>query len=370
MRTCAILAFVAVLLAGLAAAQEQEIVFKNYNLKHLKLSDPEARQKVEAGLSKVVSKSGRWHLDERSNSVFVRDTQAKQNEVATLIAKLDVKSKEETTATTVTRRLAGVKASVAKMELEAAAAKDKELAGLKMSHSDQTSTLVLTGTPAQLEKARIIVDALEEKFGAEVETSVYKIKNRSAAGLAEIVKLHLVAAPGTGVAVDDVTNSLIVRETKKNHDIVRKVIDEFDTQLATVVLDFRIIYASDKGNEVDESIKDVAEELKKTTGFTSYKALEAPIVKVEQGHGAGVEDTATRTKVSVKRCLYDAKAKKVKLEGLEVSRLVDRAGKGNSVFTIRTTISADAGHLTVIGGTDRKDAKDALVVAVKATIEK
>ena len=226
------------------------------------------------------------------------------------------------------------------------------------------------GMPAQLEKAKAIVDALERKFGAEVETIVYKIKNRAAASLADIVKLHLVITPGTGVAVDDVTNSLIVRETKKNHLIVEKVIREFDTELATVVLEFRIIYASSKGTGVDESIKDVAEELKKTTGFTNYKALEAPIVKVEQGHSASVEDTANRTKVSVKRCMYDSKAKKIKLDGLEISRLVDRVGVGSSVFSIRTTISTDVGHLTVIGGTDRKDAKDALVVAVKATIEK
>lgn len=370
MRTCLILASAAILLAGLAAAQEEEVVFKNYNLKHISLSDPKVRQNLEAELRKVVSANSRWVFDERSNSIFVRDTQAKQNEVATLIAKLDVKSKEETTATTVTIRVRAVKASTAKAHLEEAAGKDKELAGLKVSHSDQTSTLVLTGTPAQLEKAKTIVDALEEKFGAEVEIKAYQIKNRTAASMAEIVKLHLVATPGTGVAVDDVKNVLFVKETKKNHEIVEKVVSEFDTELATVVLDFRIIHASAQGTEVDESIKDIAEELKKTTGFTNYRALEAPIVKVEQGHGAGVEDTATRTKVGLKRCLYDPKTKKVKLEELEVSRLVDRPGKGESVFTIRTTISADEGHLTVIGGTDRKDAKDALVVAVKATIEK
>jgi type II secretory pathway component GspD/PulD (secretin) len=256
-----LLLITAVLVAATAVvvlAQEEEI-FKNYNLRHIKLSDPEVRRKVESELRKITGPKSHFSLDERANQIFVRGSQAYQDEVEKVLSKLVVGKKEDTSKVTATVRVANVEASVAKKALEEAMKKDAKLAGLKINYSDDTGTVVLTGTAAQLQKAKKIIEALEEKFRSEVETKVYRIRNRSAKSLAEIVKLHLAGSPGTGVAVDEVTNSLVVVETRANQAKVKEVVSKFDTELATIFLKFRVIYASREGRGVDESVKDVQE---------------------------------------------------------------------------------------------------------------
>jgi type II secretory pathway component HofQ len=369
MRTAVLSAVVLALLAGALLAQD-EVVFKNYNLKHVKLSDAGVRQKLDTELRKVLSKSGRLIFDDRSNAIFVQDRESNQNKIAQIVAKIDVPSKEATKTATITVRVTNVEASVAKKAIEEAAQEDKELAGLKSSHSDQTGTIILTGKPAQLDKARKLIEALEKKFSSDIVTKVYKVKNRSAESLASIVKLHLPEAPGTGVAIDELTNSLIVRETKSNQEKVRQVVAKFDTELATLLLEFRVIYASHQGNVIDEGVKDVVKELQKLFIFTSYRSHEAPVVKVEQGHSAAVIDTASGLSVSLKRCGYDPETKKIRIEKLEVSKSVEKGGDKPTVFTIKTTITTDAGHTVVIGGAKSKDSKEALIVVLKAELAK
>jgi len=369
MRPVFLTAALIVIAAGAALAQE-EVVFKNYNLKHISLTDPVARQKVESELRKIVSANGRFILDERSNTIIVRDSEMKQNEVARALAKLDVKGEEETASVTITVRVAYVEASAARKALEEASEKDQELKGLKISHSDETCAVILTGTANQLEKAKAIIDALEKKFRTEVETKVYKVRNRSAKSMADIVRLHLAGAPGTGVAIDEVTNTLLVRETRANHARVMEVLKKFDTELATVLLQFRVVYASREAVGVDESIKDVAAELQKLFSFTRYRAEEAPVVKVQQGHPAQVEDSGSGLSVSVRSCDYDRESGKIRIEGLKISKKVAREDGNPSTLTISTTIKVDEGHCVVIGGAASKNAKDALIVALKATIEK
>jgi type II secretory pathway component GspD/PulD (secretin) len=367
MRASLLLFLAAVMLAAPALAQD-EIVFKNYNLKHIDLKDGQVRQKIEDELAKVMSPKGRYILDERTNTIIVQDSEKTQNEVARILAKLDV-GKEDNTKTTITIRVANIEASEARKALEEAIEKDKELRGLTISHSDETCAVMITGTAKQLEKAKALIDALEEKFRSEVETAVYKIKNRSAASLADIVKLHLPGAPGTGVAIDEVTNSLIVRETKANQSKVKGVIEKFDTELRTLLLQFTVIYASREGSGVDESIKDVVKELQKNFEFTSYRAQEGPLVKVEQGHPAKVEDSGSGVGVALARCDYDADTGKIRIEGLEVSKRIDQATEKPSSLTISTTVKVQAGHTLVIGGATSKDAAEALIVVVKASVQ-
>jgi len=367
MRTVFIAAAI-LLIAGALFAQE--VVFKNYNLKHLKLSDPAVRNMVESEIRKALSPNGEIILDERTNSIIVRDNEDIQNKVTRILAKLDVGKPEDDTSTTITVRVSNVKASDAREALEEEIAKDNELKGLKISHSDDTCAVVLSGTSGQLDKAKAIIDAMEEKFRSAVETKVYKVRNRSAASLARIVELHLPGAPGTGVAVDEVTNSLIVRETKQNLAKVAGVVEKFDTELATLLLQFRIIYASHDGEKVDDSIKDVADELKKLFDYTRYEAHEGPLVKVQQGHSASVEDTGSGMNVEVRRCDYDAESGKIRIEGLKASRKVEKEGEKPSFLNISTTIKVDVGHTVVLGGASSKNAKDALIVVVKASVQK
>lgn len=369
MRVGIISIVVTVALLGVAVAQE-EVVFKNYNLKHISLKDSEVRKNLETELRKVMSETGQFILDERSNTIIVRDSEVVHNEVAKLVATLDVGKPEETSETTITLRVSNVTATTAREAIEKAAEEDEDLRAVKISHSDKTAALILKGTPAQLEKAKAVVDALEQKFRAEVDTRVYKVHNRSAGSLAEIIKLHLAGAPGTGVVIDEITNTLIVRETRANHTRVQEVLREFDSSLVTLLLQFRVIYASREGTGTDESIKDIAKELKKMFDFTSYSAEEGPVVKVEQGRSAKFEDSASGMSVSLKRCDYDPESGKVRIEELHVSKKVDMGAEKPSVLTISTTIKVDSGHTVVIGGASSKKAKDALIVVVKATVEK
>jgi hypothetical protein len=370
MRIMLVSLFVLAATATVLLAQE-EVVFKNYNLKHISLKNPEVRQKVEMEIRKVVSANGQFNIDERTNQIFVRDSQENQNKVARLIAKLDVGKKEDKSVVTVTVRVANIEASTAREALEEAMKEDAKLATLKISHSDETATVMLTGTAAQLEKARAIIDSLEEKFRSEVETKVYKISNRSAKSLADIVKLHLAGKPGTGVAVDEVTNSLIVRETRANQAKVKEVVSKFDTELKTLFLKFRVIYASRESRGIDESVKDVQEDLKKKGfDFPRYKAQESPSVRVQQGHGAEFNDSGSGLSVSLARCDYDSKTKRIRIEGLKVSLKVERGEEKPSILTISTTIKVTAGKPTIIGAQTSKNAKDALIVVVEATVEK
>jgi hypothetical protein len=90
---------------------------------------------------------------------------------------------------------------------------------------------------------------------------------------------------------------------------------------------------------------------------------------VEQGHSAQFEDSGSGLKVAVTRCDYDPKTKRIRIEGLKVSLKVERGEEKPSTLTISTTIKVTAGKPTIIGAQTSKNAKDALIVVVKATVE-
>ncbi len=347
-----------------------QMVLQNHNLKHISLEDPEVRARVHAALRKVVSETGSFTIAEHQNTIIVRDFAGNQNEVARILAGLDVGKEGQDALLTATLSLSFVEPSVVKKALEEAALQDETLAKLKVSHSDETKKLVLRGTAGQLEKARAIIAGLEKKFRTEVETKVYVVANRDVRSMAEIVKLHVPEGPGTGIVVDEITNSLIVRHTKASHEKVKELVSRFDTELATLMLEFRIIHASRDAAGMDESIKDVAEELKRMFAFTSYRAGQAPVFKVQQGHKAQFSDSGSGLNISFDRCDYDPGTGTVRIVGLNVSKTVQREAGQPSIFNLITTIKVKAGHTVVIGGASQKDARDALIVALKVTARK
>lgn len=367
MRACLISMVLLMAAAGLVLAQE-EFVFKNYNLEHVKLKDPGTHRKIETEIRKVLSEKGSLILDARTNTVMVGDYAANQNDVARVIARLDVGSRKTGKTVWVTVDVSHVEASVAEEALQEAMKEDVQLSGLQISHSDETGKLVLVGTLDQVEKAKALIAALEEKFRSQVETKTYKIRNRSAKNMAQIVKLHLAGGPGTGVAIDEVTNSLIVRETKANQVKVKEVIAKFDTELATVVLEFRVIYASRDATGIDESIKDVAEELKDLFDFTRYRAQGSLLVKVEQGHSVEFKNEAAGLTVSLERCDYDPDKGRVRIDGLRVVMKMEETG--GKPLSVKITPKVKVGHPVVFAASKSKDARSALIVVVKVTIEK